>query len=1113
MPGLWRTPFPYRRRPMVPQGRGPIAYTLSVGGAVTPAGTLAKATTKPLAGGVTPSGAVGQQVIKVRATAGGMTPTGSIVRAAAKPLAGGLTPAGGLAKVTAKKTAGTLLDPASTNLVSNDSARTNVTGYDGNAGTVTVARTTANFKFGPASIRATYAAAGSGASARYGFGAPYVAVVAGQTYTLSFYPFLVSGSIGSPVPLILWMDAAHGFLSASSGAAYTPGPGWDQRVTLTATAPASAAFCIPYLASTQVAGPLTGVVDFSGVQVEPGTVATSVIATDGAPASRPGVGVLTFLKARLAGGTVTPTGSIQRVSAKPLGGGLTPIGAIAKAVTRALSGGITPTGAILKLGVKNRATGGTVTPTGALGKFISKALGGIIGPSSSLDTVAIRAKRGVRVDVYDPFGTAKLGAGPLHTVERVKYGQRLNRFGAAEVVISANDPQVPLLTGRVQLWIYVGGEGCVHRGRILARSRVMGGKMTLQLSGLEDDLRTKSTGLRRVFTNASITTVWTGLLTATGWAAGVLSGTPALMTRVLYARWIADALGDAAEMFGGFVRFDHVTVTGGVPVQKVDFVSASEDSGIILKTVSVLRPELRENRAILPLQALTEEGSGGAIINHVVMLGAGTGEPMLTLKNATKGAPLGGNLSFESGVAGWAVAGGYSLVQSAGWAKDGIYSALVTWASGTSSCLITSPVWALAGVTTGRKWRIGIFVYAWPAGAMVGKNGFIFAYTLGGSSPVAASSPQTIIAGEQYWEVELAAADANSTGIQFFAGCVDAGGSGQQLAFDRVRCWESTGGIPYPVEQETGPGGIVEYFMEDVASVAKYGELVAYPAVKDVLPTVAGVAAWVASNNSLYDTGAQILALRREEPVWYKVKPLWFQHVSSGIQLLKPGQQVRLLAHVPFTDPGELAARTTFALDTRPTVIGFDREIAGEMDTTELELSSTGLAQMTAAAHLDQVWSEFGGSENEIKQSSFTDSLIAEGLQKYPFVAGDPPTGSAIIVRPPMDGLMLASRMTYVVEALVIGAGGARVDIGIVGPATSNLFVWLALNVDLGAGPQPFDVTSYFQQAPTPVPWPDPAPGIGATTLAVTRAASGPGTINAIIRLTAKTEGVKLPKL
>lgn len=68
--------------------------TLSVSGAITPTGTLAKSMSKTLAGAITPTGALALLVTRVVNLAGSITPTGTLAKSVSKTLGGSITPTG-----------------------------------------------------------------------------------------------------------------------------------------------------------------------------------------------------------------------------------------------------------------------------------------------------------------------------------------------------------------------------------------------------------------------------------------------------------------------------------------------------------------------------------------------------------------------------------------------------------------------------------------------------------------------------------------------------------------------------------------------------------------------------------------------------------------------------------------------------------------------------------------------------------------------------------------------------------------------------------------------------------------------------------------------------------
>lgn len=95
---------------------------ISLSGAVTPAGALARQTGKPLAGSTTPTGAALRQTLKTlagstspvgaltrnvaKAFAGAVTPTGTLVRQPGKALGGAVAPAGSVTRLVGKALTG-----------------------------------------------------------------------------------------------------------------------------------------------------------------------------------------------------------------------------------------------------------------------------------------------------------------------------------------------------------------------------------------------------------------------------------------------------------------------------------------------------------------------------------------------------------------------------------------------------------------------------------------------------------------------------------------------------------------------------------------------------------------------------------------------------------------------------------------------------------------------------------------------------------------------------------------------------------------------------------------------------------------------------------------------
>lgn len=84
------------------------------------------------------------------------------------------------------------------------------------------------------------------------------------------------------------------------------------------------------------------------------------------------------------GGSITPTGALQKKTIKTFVGSITPTGAFTKmkVITRLFTGSTTPTGVLRKVAIKTFT--GSITPTATMRKVISKNFAGSITPAGSI---------------------------------------------------------------------------------------------------------------------------------------------------------------------------------------------------------------------------------------------------------------------------------------------------------------------------------------------------------------------------------------------------------------------------------------------------------------------------------------------------------------------------------------------------------------------------------------------------------------------------------------------------------------------------------------------------------------------------------------------------------
>jgi hypothetical protein len=478
------------------------------------------------------------------------------------------------------------------------------------------------------------------------------------------------------------------------------------------------------------------------------------------------------------------------------------------------------------------------------------------------------ADRGIRVEVWNVAGTAKLGRGPLTSVSGIRYRYYLDEIGSGSVVLSASDPQFSLLTGRVQIRIYVAGEGLVFRGPLLRWHREPYGQATLELASLEEELIGLNTGLGFTIDDETPSGAVAQIVMGTTWTAQIVGSTSIPYSKRIDARSLWQALVDHANAVGGHMRADAITLSAGTPVKLTQTVAADSDNGLIFKLVERLTPELADNATVIPLAEFSEEQDAGELYNRVVVMGAGDGYPMMTLKNSEHGYNFATDPTFLTSVdAGL----NNSAIIRCTRANSGGYLEL-TWASGTDfyTQLYKTDV---SGATSGRSFGFGVLVHG-NAGA-VGKTAYLTSFENGGAFG-AQYNPTTVTvvltAADQFVPLSHDFIRNDRTLIGVEVG-LQAAASGNKLYVTDVDFWEDTT-FPYPVRFTTGPGGTTEYYIHDRTSIASYGSRTKYLNVKDAVPTVVGIDAYYAASNLRYDVGRRYLDLHKAAVSRYTVRPV-----------------------------------------------------------------------------------------------------------------------------------------------------------------------------------------------------------------------------------------------
>lgn len=145
------------------------------------------------------------------------------------------------------------------------------------------------------------------------------------------------------------------------------------------------------------------VVDYSGGGSNESALTGTSVSTNSVPVFNVSDGIFVPTIVTPAGGTtypislsgsITPVGTLVKLTAKTLAGGATPVGTIVKQTSKTLAGAVAPTGALAKL--IGKVFGGSIAPAGAFSSIVVKAifLAGSITPSGTLAKTTKKALSG-----------------------------------------------------------------------------------------------------------------------------------------------------------------------------------------------------------------------------------------------------------------------------------------------------------------------------------------------------------------------------------------------------------------------------------------------------------------------------------------------------------------------------------------------------------------------------------------------------------------------------------------------------------------------------------------------------------------------------------------------
>ncbi len=686
---------------------------------------------------------------------------------------------------------------------------------------------------------------------------------------------------------------------------------------------------------------------------------------------------------------------------------------------------------------------------------------------------------GLRVDIYS--ANVKIGRGPVLTILDFEQGGALDMIGDARIVFAADDPNVVLIVPDVELRVFRGGEGFIGDYDVLETEVSVNDKnealLTCTLQSVEGRIARYDTGLGLLLNASAPSGVVTNLLSGTGFSAGTVDSSLVTLTRPHDADSDWTALIDDAVPFGFHVRAN-VLGSPTAPTRTIDFGDFGADSGIVL------------GQGGYPL-SIVKAKKTRAKVNHIIPIGIGDGYPMLTLKAATRGALLLTDPNFETSVAAWTAGGGTPSRIAGGYYNR--WQMQLSATGGIAASQVSSDL-ALTGTTTGRKIRIQGRIQG--VGATIGKTGRIRLTSFGGVGSETSTSTIVLTAAHQLVDVELTLGAARTAvtvnlSVDLYGGQAAA----DKVNFSRIIPWESLdiNGVshPYPVESMYSLGGQLTWFICDAALEQTNGALNEYLEFKGDYPIVASKAGWQATCDTMYGAASEYLTLNKVSLASYEAKPIGLKLVnSSGTQLVKPGDKMRLRYRGVTDDNSNMYLNVDQLLWN----MGWRRRHGKDgSDDWTLTLNSIDAHYQDAIAKLAKLLTAWRGNLTTLKQNNYTFTVTQTGT----LGSAGSPSITSVVLAPKLVNLLAVQKVNFSIRQT--GGVTRNLDPFLAFSSAAAQAVWtsivtLGTNVDASGDGVNYDVTQYYQQAPTPVPWPDYSASRGDVTavIALNSIAAGP---------------------
>jgi hypothetical protein len=241
------------------------------------------------------------------------------------------------------------------------------------------------------------------------------------------------------------------------------------------------------------------------------------------------------------------------------------------------------------------------------------------------------------IDVYDSSWN-RVGDGPVITVTDASVTRLLDGPGTIRFDAMLTDKRaMTLLTNEARVILFQNVDGVTRemgRGIIRGRRFREGRSKSLTFEAVDDldELKRKNTGLARIYSNLSVSSIvsdLTGLVA--GWTATTTGGATLTSMRFDGAS-VLKALQEITKQQGLHLR-------RGTGNRQVEVGAFGTDSGVRLTTPNQYHADQEDDTGIAWIESIEIEQDSEQVANWIVPLGQGEGESALSLRYSTRTSP------------------------------------------------------------------------------------------------------------------------------------------------------------------------------------------------------------------------------------------------------------------------------------------------------------------------------------------------------------------------------------------------------------------------------------------------------------------------------------------